>query len=427
VGGDNGLVTGNTYTGKGAIDCLDYGIEVGYGGTATITDNTITNCLGVASSDGSTSAAILVTTYYGSGTTATITGNTLTGNTGGIGVGYDDEDTSTVVAHYNDISENTDYGVDTTAPTVDATANWWGDASGPSHATTNPLATGDSVSDNVDYSPWWGANYIGVAHPWSWYTNDSIQDAIDAASSGDTVNVVAGTYNEQVVITKSLTLQGAGNTTIIQPSSAAKLTYVRDGLFWDGSTKNIAGIIVANVPDGSSVTIKNLKVDESLVTTKPAGADYLAGIFYRETGGTVDTVSNVGTGKWSGWDRGYGMYLSAGTNTVSVEVKGSSISNWDKNGIEVMGSKLTANIHNNILTGRGPLPNDDEVQNGVDVGRGATATVNDNTISDLGWTFQQWWSYGIIFGSANDCSANGNIITDCQGGIIFDNNSGPVL
>jgi parallel beta-helix repeat protein len=155
VGGDNAVLEGNTYTGKGAIDCLDYGIEVGMGGVATITDNTITNCLGVASSDGSTSAAILVTTYYGTGTEATITGNTLTGNTGGIAVGYDSSDTSTVVAHYNNISGNTDYGIDTTAPSVDATANWWGATSGPYHDELNPDGEGDSVSDNVLFEPWY--------------------------------------------------------------------------------------------------------------------------------------------------------------------------------------------------------------------------------------------------------------------------------
>jgi hypothetical protein len=154
MGGDNGLVTGNTYTGKGAIDCLDYGIEVGMGGVVNITSNTITNCLGVASSDGSTSAAILVTTYYGAGTTATITGNTLTGNTGGIGVGYDESDTSTVVAHYNNIYGNTDYGIDTTAPVVDARYNWWGSSSGPYHVTLNPTGTGNAVSDYVDFEPW---------------------------------------------------------------------------------------------------------------------------------------------------------------------------------------------------------------------------------------------------------------------------------
>jgi len=177
VGGDNGLVTGNTYTGKGAIDCLDYGIEVGYGGTATITDNTITNCLGVASSDGSTSAAILVTTYYGAGTTATITGNTLTGNTGGIGVGYDESDTSTVVAHYNNIYGNTDYGIDTTAPVVDARYNWWGDASGP-----YPVGTGDTVSDGVNFTPWLNQ---GV-------TSTVSDDKVDAKAQAGTEVLVNG-------------------------------------------------------------------------------------------------------------------------------------------------------------------------------------------------------------------------------------------
>jgi hypothetical protein len=105
----------------------------------------------VASSDGSTSAGILVTTYYGGGTTALITYNTLTGNTGGIAVGYDGSDTSVVTAHFNTIDGNTSYGVDTTAPAVDAESNWWGDASGPSG---QGPGTGDAVSTNVDFEPW---------------------------------------------------------------------------------------------------------------------------------------------------------------------------------------------------------------------------------------------------------------------------------
>jgi hypothetical protein len=34
-----------------------------------------------------------------------------------------------------------------------ASGNWWGDASGPTHP-SNPGGTGDSVGDNVDFSLW---------------------------------------------------------------------------------------------------------------------------------------------------------------------------------------------------------------------------------------------------------------------------------
>jgi hypothetical protein len=257
-----------------------------------------------------------------------------------------------------------------------------------------------------------------AGNPWQ-----TIQHAVGQVSSGDTIQVTAGIYDEQVVINKSLTLQGAGATTIIKPS-ADNLTQVFTGLFWYGGTKNIAGIIVANVPSGSSVTIKNLKVDASLVTTKPAGADYLAGIFYRETGGVVDTVIAAGTGAWSSSDTAYGIYLSAGTNTVSVEITGSTITNFDKNGIEVMGGKLTADINHNMITGRGSIT--DEVQNGVNVGRDAVATVNYNTISNLIYQPKTWWAAGILFRhyvspTGKNAAANNNTITNCQRGIIFNN------
>ncbi|MFN2352816.1 MAG: MBG domain-containing protein, partial [Kiritimatiellia bacterium] len=156
TGGSNVLVTGNHYTGKGNGDCLDYGIEVGAGGVATITGNTIINCSGVATSDNSTSAGILVTDYYGKGTTATIAGNTLTNNRVGIYVGYNADDTSVVIAHENSIDGNLNYGIRTisTTKTVDAVSNYWGNATGPTHA-SNPDGEGDAVSDNVDFDPWW--------------------------------------------------------------------------------------------------------------------------------------------------------------------------------------------------------------------------------------------------------------------------------
>ena len=55
----------------------------------------------------------------------------------------------------NRIIDNTAYGVVSGPGEVtDAEDNWWGDDSGPYHATLNPAGAGDPVSDNVGFTPW---------------------------------------------------------------------------------------------------------------------------------------------------------------------------------------------------------------------------------------------------------------------------------
>jgi hypothetical protein len=77
----------------------------------------------------------------------------ISGNIGdGIYSGY----YSSPVINYNNIVDNVGFGVRNDDPTklVVAENNWWGDATGPYHPTTNPGGMGDSVSDYVDYDPW---------------------------------------------------------------------------------------------------------------------------------------------------------------------------------------------------------------------------------------------------------------------------------
>ncbi len=152
----NSIYANNTYVGKGAGDWIDYCLDISAGANVTVDNNVISNNQGVASTDGSTSAGLLVSTFFAAGTNALITNNELTNNTTGIAVGYDASDVSTVVANNNNIYDNTSFGVSSTAPTVDATNNWWGDASGPQHSTLNPGGTGDAVSDYVSFDPWIG-------------------------------------------------------------------------------------------------------------------------------------------------------------------------------------------------------------------------------------------------------------------------------
>ena len=111
-----GNVSGLDYTGKGLGDHLDYAVELGGGAVATISGVTVTGNNGTAVSDGSKSAGMLMSTFFGAGTMGTLTGNSITGNTCGIVVGFDSVDSSTVicggpmVGDGNDLSGNSLFG-----------------------------------------------------------------------------------------------------------------------------------------------------------------------------------------------------------------------------------------------------------------------------------------------------------------------------
>jgi hypothetical protein len=63
--------------------------------------------------------------------------------------------TGTVAVNYNSIEDNNPWGLlNETGAEVDATLNWWDDASGPFHDATNLGGKGDEVSDNVVFMPW---------------------------------------------------------------------------------------------------------------------------------------------------------------------------------------------------------------------------------------------------------------------------------
>ena len=125
------VIDGNTYEGKGAGNWLDYGVEIEGGAQAEVKNNLIKNCTGIASVDSSGSAGLLITTYFASGSTANIHDNEFNGNSVGIAVGYNETDTSLVVAQKNKIlGDGT--AIVSTNPAVNASPNWYGSMADPS-------------------------------------------------------------------------------------------------------------------------------------------------------------------------------------------------------------------------------------------------------------------------------------------------------
>ncbi|MGE5559656.1 MAG: S-layer homology domain-containing protein [Chloroflexota bacterium] len=263
--GSVGTITGNRYLGKPAVDGqpangLDYAFEVGRDGKAIISGNTITDCTAVAATDGSTSAGILVTTYYGTAE-ATITDNTITGCTTAVSVGYDENDKSVVTIHQNRLAGN-EYGVINSSPdnNVDATGNWWG------VSTASGIA--DLTAGAVTYDPWYtdasmtthgSAKKVVNATQATAY--DTISAAVAAANERDTIVVAAGTYSENVTINKSLTLKGAqaGNDPTEQVPAADAETIIKGSVTIEAGTVTVDGFAFVDDQTGRNFMALHLK------------------------------------------------------------------------------------------------------------------------------------------------------------------------
>jgi len=72
---------------------------------------------------------------------------------------------------------------------LDATYNWWGDASGPAHA-SNPAGSGNAVSENVLFDPWLSVN------PGDDSDLDGLPDSWETANFGDLDETGEGDFDK---------------------------------------------------------------------------------------------------------------------------------------------------------------------------------------------------------------------------------------
>ncbi len=207
---------------------------------------------------------------------------------------------------------------------VDASPNWFGQATGP--AANQPM-----VGAQLVYIPWCtnpGCTTFGqppvhnVTQNTYYYT---IQAAITAATAGDSITVAAGTYNEDLVITKGLTLTGAGiGQTIVQGVSGG------------------AGDVVVSA---SNVTIQNF-------TLKAFGQKFI--IINQSTDSFKlignEIITGVNTGLANGW---VGIETYYGTQQTNHVITGNA---FVANGTAQLvyynpSSQANMDFTNNTITG----------------------------------------------------------------------------
>jgi parallel beta-helix repeat protein len=162
------VIRGNTVSGN------DEGITIEdmyTGGLVTVRDNDISGndsiglwLCGVSDTLEDSEAAILgnfITGNLGWGIESNISHamvnvsacNTIQNNSGGIHLFG--SQFQLVHVNNNNIEGNTDWGLfNESFYLLDAVDNWWGDITGPYHATGNPTGLGDNVSDDVTFAPW---------------------------------------------------------------------------------------------------------------------------------------------------------------------------------------------------------------------------------------------------------------------------------
>jgi len=227
----------------------------------------------------------------------------------------------------------------------------------------------------------------------------TIQSAVNAASSGDRINVCPGTYTEEVLIP-------AGKDSLLLRSVKTWQAVIKAPALMLGLTKSIV-----RVNGAQNATILAFTI------TGPGGfgCDSIRYGVRVDTGGSADILGNhitqIHDTPFSGCQNGVAVLVgrfSEGT-TGSARVIGNVIDNYQKNGPTVSNSGSSAEIAHNRILGIGPTAL--IAQNGIQVSGGATATVQHNFVSGNIYTPGTFASTGILLFDPGQVVVAHNTIT----------------
>jgi hypothetical protein len=209
----------------------------------------------------------------------------------------------------------------------------------------------------------------------------SVSAALAAAGSGATIKVCAGTYGEQLSVTKPVAIAAVGAVDIAVPASPSDSTTACDNALTSVAPGGVDMDGVSICTTGT-VTLTGLTVTESVPVLNCS--DNLYGILVAGGANLVAknvTVNGATETPLNGCQLGIGIEVgaSSASEVGTTTLTNVSVSNYQKNGITVDGAGSTAKIVKSFVTGDGAT--DQIAQNGIQISDGAVGTINASTVS----------------------------------------------
>jgi hypothetical protein len=207
----------------------------------------------------------------------------------------------------------------------------------------------------------------------------TIQAAVDAAQSSDTIHIAPGIYPGQVnIVSKTLTLIG-------QPGTILRATTNMTG---HTGSSNIPIMEIGS----SQVTVRGLTFEGERLAERFVGDGDLLGIYFRNSSGNVENCAFYGFRESTPGPEGAIAIFAYSLDDVpeaTVRVVGSTFAD-NYAGIVLRGSSTRQNVNgtveNNIIIGPGPLPlTGVDTCGGVEIEEGVGGRIAGNTISGFSY------------------------------------------
>jgi parallel beta-helix repeat protein len=240
----------------------------------------------------------------------------------------------------------------------------------------------------------------------------NIQEAIDAASDGDTIKILSGTYTEQLVINKDLKIEGAGAKSTIISAPAALDT-------------NILGLTyIVEVNSGAKVSMNGITINGVTSCDVFFGITVLEGATLNLDSDTITGCNQVGVL--------VGTTRTPTPQTGHATITKTNINSYQDTGIVARAEGTTLSVSQSKVNADKNSPSEFGTA-GITVGSGAKGNIHHNEISgnicnnsSCGPDFvNQLQSYAIVtFDAGAGTIISHNKISNNDGGIFLIGSSG---